>query len=434
MKREQVLAYLESLSRFSESPGIQRERKLLSYLGNPEKKYPVIHITGTNGKGSVGAMLSEVFSRAGLKVGWFSSPHLEDYPERVRICGKEISWEEFGSVISTVIEAVEKWQEEESGKPTEFDVISAAGFYYFAKEQVDIAIIEVGIGGMLDSTNVVEPIFTIITNVEKDHLDKCGPTLEDVAIHKSGIIKPSVPMVSAVKSGILREIIRNRAVELEAPSFFIEEDWRFTGEANYENQKEILHFLPEDTLTSVFQGRYELNLLGEHQRENASVALGTLSLLNERFPISKEIVYSALKGVKWPGRFEVFATSEKVLIIDGAHNVAGARSLRQTLDKWLRGKSVCFVAGFLDDKDAGEFVEALHRDGDCWIGVKPDSPRGMAKEQNLAFLASYGGIWGGALEEGLSKAVEKIPLMPVVVCGSLYLVGSARRWAQNKLR
>ena len=434
MEQGQVLAYLGALSRFSECPGVQRERKLLSYLGNPEKKYPIIHITGTNGKGSVGAMLSEIFSQAGLKVGWFSSPHLEDYPERVRICGKEISWEEFSFAISTVIEAVGKWQEEEPGKPTEFDVLSAAGFYHFAKEQVDIAIIEVGIGGMLDSTNVVEPIFTIITNVEKDHLDKCGPTLEDVAIHKSGIIKPNVPVISAVKSGNLREIIRKRAAEVESPAFFMGEDWEFTSETNYENQKEILHFLPKGALTSVFQDRYELNLLGEHQQENASVALGALSLLNERYPISKETVYSALREVKWPGRFEVFATSEKVLIIDGAHNVAGARSLRQVLDKWFRGKSVCFVVGFSDDKEVGDFIEVLHSDGDCWVGVKPDSPRGMVKEKALAFLTPYDGIWGGALEEGLSVTMEKSPLMPVVVCGSLYLVGSARRWAQNKLK
>lgn len=431
MKREQWLQYLENLPRFSEKPGVYREEKLLSYLGNPEKKNPIIHITGTNGKGSVGAMLAEVLKRAGLKVGLFSSPHLEDYPERIRIQGEPVGWNELGKIFAEVSQSVEKWNQEENLRPTEFDFLTAAGFLTFAKENVDIAIIEVGLGGTFDSTNVVNPIVSIITNVAEDHLDICGPALEDLAVHKAGIIKHGVPVISGVREGALREIIREKAKLLGCPAFFSGESWRFSGEANRPEKKEILNFIALDSFFKDYTGNYELSLLGSYQQENASIVLGALRFVEEKWPQLKETVRDSLKHVKWPGRFEIYK-GNPMLVIDGAHNPGGAKGLRASLDEWFPDEKICFIVGFLKGKEAGSFLGELHHDGDRWIGVSPDSPRGMGKEETLALLSPYQGIW----KESIGAALEKIkgdPSFIYVVCGSLYLVGPARRWAQENL-
>ena len=177
--REAALKYLDQLPRFSPIPGVEREQALLEFLDHPEKKIPMIHVTGTNGKGSVSSMFAEVFRCYGLKVGFFSSPHLKDYPERINIQGNPVSWQLLSEGILAVAGAADKWKSSGGGEPTEFDVLTASAFWIFAKEEVDIAIIEVGIGGTYDSTNVIQPILTVITNIAEDHLDKCGPELAD---------------------------------------------------------------------------------------------------------------------------------------------------------------------------------------------------------------------------------------------------------------
>lgn len=429
MKREQWLQYLENLPRFSEKPGVYREEKLLSYLGNPEKEYPIIHITGTNGKGSVGAMLAEALEMAGLKVGLFSSPHLEDYPERIRIQGESLSWEKLGEVFTEVSQSVEKWKKEENLRPTEFDFLTAAGFLCFAKEKVDVAIVEVGLGGTFDSTNVVKPMLTIITNVAEDHLDICGPHLEDLAVHKAGILKPGIPVISGVSKGPLREIIREKAKELDCPIFFSEEAWTFSGAADREQRKELLTFSALDPFFSSYDGEYALNLLGSYQQENAAIVLVALRLLEEKWSQIKNVVRKSLNHVKWPGRFEIY-TGKTVLIIDGAHNPGGARGLRASLDEWFPNEKICFIVGFLKGKEADSFIEELHHEGDKWIGVSPDSPRGMEKEETLALLLSYNGMWEESVEVALRKTKNDSSFI-YVVCGSLYLVGPARKWVQK---
>lgn len=431
MKREQWLQYLKNLPRFSEKPGIYREEKLLSYLGNPEKKYPVIHITGTNGKGSVGAMFAEVLKMAGLKVGLFSSPHLEDYPERIRIQGESLDWEELGEVFSDVSKSAEKWNKEENLRPTEFDFLTAAGFLCFAKENVDVAVVEVGLGGTFDSTNLVNPILTIITNVAEDHLDICGPRLEDLAVHKAGILKTGVPVVSGVRRGALREIIRERAKELGSPCFFSEESWTFSGEADRQQKKEILNFRALDSFFSDYDGSYALNLLGSYQQENASIVLAGLRLLEEKWPQIRDVAEKSLNRVKWPGRFEIY-TGKPVLIIDGAHNPGGAVGLRASLDEWFPNERICFIVGFLKGKEVESFLKNLHHKGDQWIGVSPDSPRGMEKEETLALLSSYNGVWSESMEAILEK-IQNDSSFIYVVCGSLYLVEPARKWAQKNI-
>ena len=431
MKREEVIGYLESLPRFSDTPGIFREEKLLYYLGNPEKGYPIIHITGTNGKGSTGAMIATVLEESGLKVGLYTSPHLEDYPERIQCNRSGVNWEELGVIIDKVRRAATLMDEQDQILPTEFDVLTAAGFLFFSQNNVDVAIVEVGIGGTLDSTNVVTPIMSVITNIEEDHLDRCGPTVIDLAQHKAGIIKEGVPVFSSVKPGILREIIRTRAEELKSESFFAEEDWSYQGQPNLEELKEQLEFCGKGKLSNKFNVNYSLSLLGSYQLENGALAVAVLSYLSERWPQIQEKILLGLTKVKWPGRFEVFIREKQVVIIDGAHNELGAQSLKAALDEWFPNKKRKFIVGFLEDKEAKEFLETIYSKNDLIYGVKVDSSRAMNKEKTLELLRNYESGWFETLEKSLENLVELDKDSTLVVCGSLYLVGPARCWVKE---
>ena len=431
MNREEVIGYLESLPRFSDTPGIFREEKLLEYLGNPEKGYPIIHITGTNGKGSTGAMIATVLEMSGLKVGFYTSPHLEDYPERIQCNRTKISWTELGESIDQVRRAAQLMDEQEQIRPTEFDVLTAAGFLFFSQSKVDVAIIEVGIGGTLDSTNVVSPIVSVITNIEEDHLDRCGPTVNDLAEHKAGIIKEGVPVFSSVKVGALREIIRTHAKQLKSESFFSEEDWIYQGRPNLEELKEQLTFCGKGKISKRFDGEYSLSLLGTYQLENGALAVAVLNYLNDRWPEICGNIVRGLNKARWPGRFEVFFRGKQMVIIDGAHNELGANSLKEALDEWFPNKNRHFVVGFLEDKDAKKFLETIYSKNDVIYGVKVDSPRAMTKEKTLELLGEYNSEWFETLEESLENLVHLEKKSIIVVCGSLYLVGPGRCWVER---
>lgn len=431
MDREACLAYLNGLSRFPDQPGIYREEKLLGYLGNPESTFPIIHITGTNGKGSVSSMLAKVLLDHGWKVGLYSSPHLVDYPERIRVNESDISWDDFGETLQTVQEAVGSLEKNEGTGATQFDVLTALSFVHFAKVSVDIAIIEVGIGGTYDSTNVVAPILTIITNVGDDHLDKCGPTREDLARHKAGILKKGIPLVSGVAAGPLREIIRETAIKLSVPSYFIEEDWDVKGRPDDHEQKEWICFTPNSILGESLAGEYKIGLLGAYQQQNASIVLAGLTLLEKKGWVRKEQVKKSLLEVRWPGRFEIFR-QECDYVVDGAHNQLGAEALRQSLDEWFPGRNCSFISGFLKGKNAKEFIETLERDGDTWYGVLVDSERGMSKSETISVFENRNFVWLGSFEEALKQKFPQDTV--IVVCGSLYLVGPARTWLEEKSR
>ena len=426
--REAALKYLDQLPRFSPIPGVEREQALLEFLDHPEKKIPMIHVTGTNGKGSVSSMFAEVFRCYGLKVGFFSSPHLKDYPERINIQGNPVSWQLLSEGILAVAGAADKWKSSGGGEPTEFDVLTASAFWIFAKEEVDIAIIEVGIGGTYDSTNVIQPILTVITNIAEDHLDKCGPELADLAAHKAGILKPGVPMVSTVLPGPYREIIRNQAKEVGCPAHFSGEDWQVEGQPNFAFKRERLIFKPLPSLNQDdLAGEYSLSLLGPHQYSNAGVVLAGLSVLQERYPFLKKTAEIGLNQTVWPGRFEIIEKNGQIFVVDGAHNPLGAEALRTGLDEWFADQALTFVVGFLDDKEPEAFLEKLHRGNDQWIGIQPDSDRTMTQERIMSYLAPCQGSWGGSLAKALSQIQTRDSREVIVITGSLYLVGPARQ-------
>ncbi|MBR0061328.1 MAG: bifunctional folylpolyglutamate synthase/dihydrofolate synthase, partial [Selenomonadaceae bacterium] len=315
---DDALKYLDWLCVFGVKEGLERIRALTAALGEPQNFYRTIHVAGTNGKGSVCAMLAEIFKAQGLRVGLFTSPHLESYCERIKINGENISESDFAEMIFRVKAC--------NVEATHFEVLTAAAFEYFRARAVDLAVIEVGLGGTLDSTNVITPELSVITNVALDHENILGD-LESIARNKAGIIKENIPVVTGA-TGKPLEIVRTVAGEKNSPLY----------EINPYNLKPIT---------------YNLNLRGEYQKINAAIAIKAAEVLG----VDDEKICAALKRVEWAGRFEVIKNSSGVYVIDGAHNPHGALALRESLDKNFPCGKRIWVFGALKDKNFDEMIK-----------------------------------------------------------------------------
>ena len=400
MKEKEAMDYLESLAGFGIKPGLERIKELLTELGQPQLNYKMIHVTGTNGKGSVCAMLSEILKYAGIKVGLFTSPHLVRYEERIRVNGEEIAARDFASLVEEMRELITKIKISGHESPTLFETLTAMAFKHFADEQVEYAVIEVGLGGLLDSTNVIRPEVSIITNVANDHAEKCGGSLLGIARHKAGIIKPFIPVVTGAKGEAL-QIIREVANDKHSKLFVLDEDFHFN-----------------DTI--------KISLQGEYQKSNAAIVIKAAHLLNDE-RITNSVINDALNITQWPGRFEIFNIDSKCIIIDGAHNGAGAKALRESLDKRFEHEKRTYLFGVLKDKDIDTILDNLFRSEDYVIVTKPDSERAAALEDICQRLKSRG-IKVIAIENNTAAFNKFISTRNslLIATGSLYLIGYIR--------
>lgn len=425
---EHALGRLQGLTKFGINLGLQRITSLLNLLGNPQEKVKCIHIGGTNGKGSTGAMLTAILSEAGYQVGAFTSPHLESYTERFTINGLPVSEERFALYLARVLSKYEQVKEETGDAPTEFEVLTAMAFLYFADEQVDILILEVGLGGDIDSTNVLhQPLLSIITNVTLDHCDYLGNTTRAIAEKKSGIIKWERPVITASDDEDVLEVLRNTAKTRQAPLHEVYRDtkWDLAGET-VEGQYFNLQ-TPATERQAIF-----LSMRGAHQLANAATALLALEVLVSEggWYIPEGAIWQGLSKVRWPGRLE--RVREKPLVIlDGAHNAAGF----QALADWLNGmreqvERVVLVIGMLDDKDHNA-VSLLEPLVDKIIITRPPSPR-ASKWDSLATYFHQGDKELYLIEEppeAIKKAMSIArPQDLVVVTGSLFLIGEIRQY------
>ncbi len=384
---DDALKYLDYLCTFGVKAGLERITAMTDALGKPQNFYRTIHVTGTNGKGSVCAMLAEILRATGLKVGLFTSPHLESYCERIKVDGENISESDFAEEIFRVKSC--------NVDGTHFEVLTAAAFDYFKRCKVDIAVIEVGLGGLWDSTNIITPEISVITNVARDHENILGD-LESIARNKAGIIKPNVPCVTGANSAAL-EIIRSVAAEKNSPLYEV------------------------NTLKLKAQS-LKLNLRGEYQKFNAAIAIEAARLLN----IDDEKIFSALKHVTWAGRFEIHDS----LVIDGAHNPHGAAALRKALDETFPHGRRAFVFGVLGDKNFSDMIKILFRTDDFVIVTEPPSERKADAETICAFLNERK-ISCVAVKDNFA-AVEKLFSTTAdvkIIAGSLYLIGAIRSTA-----
>ncbi len=392
-------------------PGLEVITALLEALGNPHRKLAVIHVAGTNGKGSVCAMIESVLRATGFKTGLYTSPHLIDFSERFRINGEQIPEEK----LSGYIEALEKTADEVEAATglrgaTFFEISTALAFQYFADEQVDIAIIETGMGGRWDATNVVIPLISVITHIDIDHTNFLGDTIEQIAAEKAGIIKPGRPAVSAPQCDAVMAELKKAGVPV------IE-----SAEAVAVNKVSAPQKLKIETHSQNLPP-INLPLLGECQRENCGVAVAALELFADITGAALEFK-KGLESVEWGARFQTLET-DPLIILDGAHNPSAGRALAKTLKELYPNKQIGFIFGFLGDKEAVEFLRELKPlVAKAWtVGI--DAPRGISAEEaalrcRVAQIDAEPGEAAAAWSAARSWASD--PDRLVVIAGSLYL-------------
>ncbi len=419
---------LKTFQRFGVHLGLERIQHLLANLGNPHHRVPVIHVAGTNGKGSVCAYLSSVLTQAGYRVGRYTSPHLVDWTERICLNEQPISTEALQELLLQVQAAIDPEQE----SPTQFEVITAAAWLYFAQTEVDLAVVEVGLGGRLDATNVCDPpLVTIITSISREHWQQLGPTLADIAREKAGILKPGCPAVVGQLPATAEIVVRSRLSELACPAVWVEPahqlapGWaEFVGAGLTDIPVGTQTILPNPPLLHPF--KYPLPLLGEMQLSNSAIAIAALQILQQQgWEISKDAIATGMAKTKWSGRLQWTTWRNYRLLIDGAHNPAAAQALRQYVD--TLEASVIWVMGMLSTKDHADIFKALLRPTDrLYLVPVPDHSSAdpaqlatLAEEicPDLAACRTYPELVT-ALEAAVASSKELI-----VLCGSLYLVG-----------
>lgn len=429
MTYQESIAYLEGLSRFGIRLGLERMQELVIRLGHPEKKYPTIHITGTNGKGSTTACLAAILQEAGFRTGMYTSPHLERYTERMRIDGLEVEEAVFAHAIEQTAAAAQEMERDGLEHPTQFEVLTAAAFVMFAAMKVDYAVIEVGLGGSLDSTNVIESRVAVITNVTLEHEDRCGSTIREIAEHKAGIIKKNSRVLTAAQGEAL-EVIRRRAADCGAVVQVLGEEWQ--AQMQSVSLTGIAWMLQQPNGSS---WPLQARLVGEHQVYNASLAVMAALTVRET-AVNQEAVARGLAKACWPGRFEVLRT-QPPLVVDGAHNPAGAAVLRRTLDQVFPGREVLFLLGILKDKDIEGITGLLVREQDRVIAVRPLSERAAEAGDLASHFPPHQVEAVPDWEEGVNRLLElaeQEPRKVACVAGSLYLLGAVRPILLQKLQ
>ncbi|MED0755938.1 bifunctional folylpolyglutamate synthase/dihydrofolate synthase [Aneurinibacillus thermoaerophilus] len=431
---EQALSWLAGLERFSVRPGLERMEYMMERLGHPERRLKFIHIAGTNGKGSTAAFLQSILRKAGHEVGLFVSPYVVSFHERIQHNGEPIAPEDLLALIERIRPIVEEMKDAACGAPTEFEVVTALALLYFATVSYpDIVVWETGLGGRLDSTNIVHPLACIITNVGFDHMNILGGDLHAIAREKAGIIKNGVPVITGKMSEEALEVIESVARERKASLY--REGKEYEAVRIRKGDKEILDF----SGTFGIYNRCELGLVGEHQMHNAAVAVMALQVLSNYFAlyVEEEHIRTGLREAKWPGRFEKLAENPDV-ILDGAHNVDGVKALTKTLQDYYPGQKVSLVFSALVDKNYTEMAELLAPlCKQVWV-TKTDHPRAAEPEALAnAFRTARPDLhiyaiteWQEAWRRALHTVHEQDVLL---VAGSLYFISDIRNeWKENR--
>ncbi len=418
----ETIDYLYGLKRLGIRPGLRTINGLLRILGSPLNDVPVVHVAGTNGKGSTSAMIASVMSEAGYRVGLFTSPHLVRFNERFRVSGVDISDEALCRVAHSVLAGAKKLESESALEATFFEVATAMALVYFKEQRVDIAVMETGLGGRLDATNAATPLVSIITNVAFDHSDYLGATLETIAAEKAGIIKTGVPVISGVMQRGPACLIKERALEINKRV-----PLRLGHEFNYESAaRERFDY----SGVHISMKGIQLGLLGAYQHKNAAIALAALESLRPSYPaINERAMREGLLRVDWPGRFEYISTTPPV-ILDCAHNPAGARALGAAIRAYFPlPASITLVVGISKDKDIRGILNHLMPLAGRVILTKAN----MERAAPLELLQREAGEFKKKCEEepslkqALSSALSDVPAHGViVVAGSIFVVGEAR--------
>lgn len=426
-----IIDRIHEFNRFGMVLGLDRMEELLRRLGNPQDDLKVIHVAGTNGKGSVSKYLEEGLSACGYKMGLYTSPYIETFNERIRYDGADISDEDLEYYGQKVVSAAEAMVADGLDSPTEFEVVTAIAFLYFAGRQADITILEVGLGGIGDSTNVVKsPLASVITSISYDHMAQLGSSLAEIAVNKAGIIKTGCPVIANVPQRDAAKIIARKAYAMGSRLYDISGIRAAVSDETPFSQRVSME-LYEKSYSDV-----EISMVGRHQVENLKTALATLEILRKSgaVKLAREALYEGLKRARQPGRFEVIS-EDPLVIIDGAHNEAGAQALQETMVQHFAGKKILLVAGILADKEIDSIVKFLTKITDHIIVTEPDNPRKLAAEKLAEHVADFGVAAEAVsdVEAAVHRAKELADGYDVILfAGSLYLIGDVRRLWRNE--
>lgn len=420
MNYDEALEYIHGTLKFGSKLGLHNIGALLGLMGEPHKKLKYVHIAGTNGKGSTSAFISSILKEAGYRTGLFTSPFIQRFTERIRIGDEEISPVELAEITSFVKSCVDRMITMGESHPTEFEIVTAIAFEYFYRKKCDIVVLEVGLGGRFDSTNIIDtPELAVIATINYDHTDRLGKTLPEIAFEKAGIIKPGGDVVIYGQGREVERVFENVCAERGAKLTRTD----FSGI--------ILHDFGIDGQTFSFE-RYDglrIKLLGRHQARNAALAVKSAEILMRKgFGISEATLGRGLKKAKWPGRLEVLLR-DPVVLIDGAHNPEAAAVLKNVMDEYFPGRPVTFIMGVLKDKDYLEMMKIALPGCKRMFAVNARSPKALPEDILAKAAAGYckNVQISDTIEGAVRISIESAePGEIICAFGSLYYIGIIR--------
>jgi dihydrofolate synthase / folylpolyglutamate synthase len=428
----EALNWIHARLRLGIKPGLARMEWMMEKLGHPESKMKTVHIGGTNGKGSTVTFLRSILEAAGYSVGTFTSPYIEQFNERISVNGKPISDEEILHLTNVIAPLANELEKTELGGPTEFEVITAMSFYYFANvNQVDIVLYEVGLGGRFDSTNIIQPIASVITNIGLDHTSILGHSYEEIAFEKAGIIKEGTSTFTAVKNENAIKVIEEQAEKKHAPLYRLNQEFSISAHSPQETGEVFTVRSSERTYEQV-----EINMIGQHQTENAALAIMAAQNINhhEEFSISEKAIRTGLKKAYWPGRFEILSNNPLV-IIDGAHNDEGISALVHELSNRYANNTIHIVFAALKDKKLDQMIAQLDSVADEISFVSFDFPRAAEAIDLYSLSHSKNKNIGENWNSHLAKCIQNLQTDTVlVVTGSLYFISEAKPYLSEFLK
>jgi len=424
---EEAIQFIESRQKFGSKPGLQRINALLDELGHPEKELSVVHIAGTNGKGSTVSFLSSMLQETGLTVGTFTSPYIEVLNERIAINGRPISDEVLLSIVQKIQPIVNSAESNSVlFEITEFELLTAAAFLYFKEEKIDIAVVEVGLGGLYDSTNVVSPILTAITTIGMDHEQVLGDTIEKIAAQKAGIIKKGIPVVTGNISENALAVIDDTAQKQQAKVYHFNESYQMNYRGPHSKWGEQFDFYNENGKIT----KLDTSLLGKHQTENAAVAIQLFYLVCQlkKIPFDEKDIKNGLLNTCWPARMERIS-QDPLIVLDGAHNEQAMKRLVENINKEFKDRHIYVLFSALERKNVTSMLEQLLEipNADIYL-TNFDYAGALRLEKNYQQInekrINVVSLW----QFGLANILEKISSDDMVlVTGSLYFVAEVRK-------
>lgn len=430
MNYNECIHYLEEEVGFGSVPGLERIQALCSKLGHPENRIPVIHVAGTNGKGSAVAMLSSILQEAGYRVGTYTSPHLALYNERFTINGCMISDQDFADEITLMKKCCDELKTEGQAIPTLFEIVTGAAFHYFAEQKIDILLLEVGLGGKYDATNIIsDPLLSLIMSISIDHTDFLGDSIEKIAAEKAGIIKKNCPVVLYSQTEMVYNIMWTKSRELNAQI--------------YCPKNAEIHITSQTLESTVFSVKtdlielddLELSLLGSYQIANCVTILEACSVLRMKgYHILDDAIRRGLKNARWAGRMEICG-NDPLVILDGAHNADGISRLAESVASYFENKKVTLILGVLGDKEYEKMAELILPCADIVILTEPHSERKLDAFSLARSISDYNGtIYAEAeTDSAFEKALSVTPKDGIILCcGSLYMIGAMRTYILNR--